>query len=150
MKDLSFKNILLTLAQAPIAFMLLLLVKIELLLTKILASLANPLLSKRSLSYLEKAVKSRDKAMKIIDDKTIEKFLLVLKESSNYRLSVIRKAFESTDAGYRVKSGHPDRHLYAVLRPTLVENLERIANVLEAMTPAELELVCERVKSVFG
>jgi len=44
-----------------------------------------------------------------------------------------RRVFEATKWGRQVIRKNPDRHLYAVLRPTREENLERIANVLREM-----------------
>jgi len=44
-----------------------------------------------------------------------------------------RRVFEATKWGQQAIRNNPDRHLYAVLRPTRKENLERIANVLREM-----------------
>ena len=59
MKNISAKNVLLTLAQAPVVWMLWVIVHIELSLTKLLGYLANPLLSPKSQAILKRIVDSK-------------------------------------------------------------------------------------------
>ncbi len=54
-------------------------------------------------------------------------------EKSNYTVAKDRRVFEATKWGQRAVRNNPDRHLYAVLRPTRQENLTRIGNVLREM-----------------
>lgn len=150
MKNLSAKNILLTLAQVPVVLMLSVVAYIELSLTKLLGYLANPFLSPKPQAILKRIVDSRPLAdtyeeyrptNTIYTNKGIEDILFVFDKRNNYQLNGDRKVFENTEAGQRVKAGHPNRHLYAVLCPTRSENLKRIKNVLQAMSPAELRRI---------
>jgi hypothetical protein len=79
-------------------------------------------------------------------DENVKIVLTVLDKQNNYCLNRNRKVFEDTETGRNVVAGHPDRHLYSVLRPTRSENLTRIENVLRAMSPAALRRVGENAR----
>ena len=121
--------------------MLLVVVHIELSLTKLLDYLANPLLSPRAFTLLRRIIKAREAAagLKKMKDSYLANILILLDRTSNdYELKEICNFFENTDTGRNVKANYTDRHLYAVLQPSRSEILKRIENVLKAMSPADL------------
>ncbi len=66
-------------------------------------------------------------------EQAIEQILSCWAKKSNWTVANDRRVFEATTWGQQTVKNNPDRHLYAVLRPTRKENLERIGNVLQAM-----------------
>ena len=59
-----------------------------------------------------------------------------------------RAAFESIEEGREVVRLHPDRHLYAVAKPTRRENLMRIENVLRALPNERLFEIQRRARLI--
>jgi hypothetical protein len=66
-------------------------------------------------------------------ERTIRQILSCWAKKSDYIVAKDRQTFEATKWGQRAIRNNPDRHLYAVLRPTRKENLKRIGNVLLEM-----------------
>jgi hypothetical protein len=64
---------------------------------------------------------------------SVQQILSMWEKKNNWTVANDRRTFEATKWGQQVVKNNPDRHLYAVLRPTRKENLDRIANVLRAM-----------------
>ncbi len=64
---------------------------------------------------------------------TIQQILSCWDKKRNRTIANDRRVFEATKWGQQAIRYNPDRHLYAVLRPTRKENLDRIANVLREM-----------------
>jgi hypothetical protein len=64
---------------------------------------------------------------------SIEWYMGHLSTYSDPLLEKARKRIERSDDGKRIVRTNPDRRLYAVLKPTRAENLERIKYVLCAM-----------------
>ena len=110
-----------------------------------LSGLTGSLLSPRSSSVLEKIVDGRQKGRpKKTDEEIVNNVLGLLDRTDNDSdLNNDREVFENTEDGRRVRAEHSDRHLYAILRPTRSENLKRIENVLQAMSPDALQRIRE-------
>jgi len=66
---------------------------------------------------------------------------------SNRDVAEDRKLFENTGAGRRAVKSNPDRHLYAVTRPSRSENIQRIRNVLLEMPPEQLNGLLARAEN---
>lgn len=79
---------------------------------------------------------------------TIETMLRGLSKRDAKWLSRFREGFEGSDAGRKAIATSPNRRLYAVLRPTKLEDLERIRNVLLAMGPDQYQRVLERAEKI--
>ena len=144
MKNISVKNMLLALTQVPVALVLWAVVYIELRLTKLLDYLANPLLSPRARTVLERIVNSRTTK----DTRIFAVLDLLDERDNNCQLNNDRKIFEKTETGCTLVASHPDRHLYSVLQPTKAENLKRIENVLQVMSPADLRRVYRNARKL--
>jgi len=119
-------------------------------LTNILDRMSVYLLSPQSFRVLKRIVKSRpdtipsDTGNTIETDTAVKEILFVLNKRNNNLLNIDRETFEDTADGRRAMMEYRqihNGHLYAVLRPTRAENLQRIENVLRAMTPDALHRV---------
>lgn len=141
------KYLIISCLQLLVVSLLLIVTVLERWLTNALERLAAYLLSPRTFKMLKRIVESRP----AVDtqegfntdetDKAIKEILFVLDKQSNWHLNNDRKTFEDTVAGREIVAQHTDRHLYAVLRPSRLENMERIENVLRAMAPYDLTRV---------
>jgi len=154
MKILSLKNIILTVLQVPVLLAQCINAYIELLLTRCLVCLANPL----STPFDYKQAPAATSEYNIdtpgpsgeydTDTVRILYILEALGSRKNNFIIKLREAFERTEAGLRTVKTHPDRRLYAVLRPTRQENLRRIKNALDNMEPAEISRILEAAKEL--
>jgi len=134
--------------QLLVATTLLLVVHIELGLNRLLRYLVNPLLSPRAITILKRIVMARDAATcpeKMKDDFIKDLLCLLDRTDNDYQLNKDRVVFENTEEGRRIRAEHHDRHLYAILRPTRKENIQRIENVLWSMSPEDLQQMHERM-----
>ena len=64
-------------------------------------------------------------------------------------LNDLRSDFENTRPGQRATLKSSDRHLYAVLMPTDVENIKRIINVVGEMCSEDLYKFCSKHKDLY-
>jgi hypothetical protein len=137
MKKLSVKNGILTILQVPVLLAQLILAYMDLLLTKCLAGLNNPM--SRPLAR----IKPHQTTSEVIEDKdrSVETIMRLWGGVGDIGVRSDRKYFEMTEWGQRAVKTHPDRHLYAVMRPNRAENLKRIENVLSEMPPVKLRTI---------
>ena len=80
----------------------------------------------------------------------LETIILKLSTFSPYKLNSLRRGLEGSKWGRKAAESSPDRHLYAVRRPTMTESLKRIENVFNAMPEAEFVGVRRRAKVLLG
>jgi hypothetical protein len=111
---------------------------LNLLLTRCLVALGNPLswpLECFSINYgaTKINIKMVIDLLNMLDDKILD---------------CNRKVFENTTAGRRAVKNNPDRRLYAVLKPTRVENLRRVENVLYETDSAALNQIFHNAAKV--
>jgi hypothetical protein len=64
---------------------------------------------------------------------SVQQLLSMWEKKTNWTVANDRRTFEATKWGQQAIKNCHNRHLYAVLRPTRKENLNRIANVLRVM-----------------
>lgn len=171
MKILTVKNFVLTVFQIPFLLVLWFVNYLQLFVYKCLMRIENPLsmpLAQLAENTIDKTSKSTstDNTIEISDSQnTIDKavadtidtamsnvqtILALFSLRSSYKLNQDRQLFEATPAGRQAVVTNPDRHLYAVQRPTRQENLQRIGNVLFEMNPAELSRVLENAGKMLG
>ena len=118
----TFKNIILTLLQVPFVVLRLFAACLEYLTVRCLAALSNPLYS--PLAETRTARMGPPNLARVIG---------LLKKQNSLFVRRTRLILETTEAGRQAKRYHPDRRLYAVLRPTKAEDLKRIENVFNLM-----------------
>lgn len=141
----NIKNFLLVFApipraiQIPIALALLILAYVERLLMKSMACLKNPSTLLQSVNRYN-CHADREQA--------IQHILIAWDKKSDYTIAKGRQTFESTEWGRQAIQNNTDRHLYAVLKPTKKENLERIGNVLREMDFMKLRKVLLNVEKM--
>ncbi len=133
MNNLTAKNVTLTILQVPALLAKLLIAYLDLLLTKCLAKLANPL----SFPLPRTAEAPPD----------IELVFSLLGKSSHYIVCKFCRAIEGTEVGRKVVKTNPNRHLYAVRFPTKAEYLRRVENVLAEMNPIIRQRVLRNAKT---
>lgn len=136
------KNTILTLSQLPFCAVLFFVVFVESLLTKCLLLLENPLshpLADIAKSRNEEIAARQGKqvleARKIIKRTRYRAFLATIMRHNDGKVDAIRKSLESLGIGCAAAAEHTDRHLYAILKPSRRENLQRIQNVMRALDP---------------
>lgn len=64
----------------------------------------------------------------------IDRTMQFVSMGTDRKINDFRRSIEAGPIGRRVVMCHHDRHLYAVLKPTRAENLQRIRNVLSALS----------------
>ena len=136
------KNVILTFLQLSVCTALLLVALAEYLLTKCLLLLENPLshpLADKAKARTKEVAANQDKqireAKKIIKRVEYRAFLATIMRLGDDRVDAARESLEALGIGHAVVAEHPDRHLYAILKPTRRENLRRIQNVMRALDP---------------
>ena len=82
------------------------------------------------------------------DPPSVEAVLRGICGQCNGKIDAVRQTIENSEAGRRAVESNPNRRLYAVLKPTKAENLERIANVFKEMEPRQLLALRIRAKKV--
>lgn len=134
MSDYTPKNIFLTVIQLPFFWVLLLVNKQKLYLMRILSKLDNPISSP-----IKDMADKELLGLSEINPGKIEDGLLFLKKEmtciswkSDSWIEGFRCIMEKTSKGLSVIRTSSDRRLYAVLKPTRAENLQRIKNVFRA------------------
>lgn len=146
MKLTAIKTYLLTIAQIPVALALLIVACAELLLTKCMACLGGALPSLRTNDVMCKAADNRychkDR------EQDIQQILSLWDKESYCVTAKDRQKFEALECGRRAIRNNPDRHLYAVLRPTKQENLGRIGNVLREMDSELFSRVLQKAEKM--
>jgi hypothetical protein len=141
----SIKNFLLVFApipraiQIPIALALLITAYVERLLMKSMACLKKPS------PWLIAVNQYNCQADR---EQVIRYILSAWDKKSDHIIAKDRRTFESTEWGQRAIQNSPDRHLYAVLRPTRKENLERIGNVLREIDSTKLHKVLRNAEKM--
>jgi len=147
------KNIILTFLQLPLCAVLCLVVFAEFLLTKCLLLVENPLshpLANTVVSRNKKVAANQDEqireAKKIVKRTRYRAFLATIMRFDDDKVDAIRESLESLGVGCAVVTEHTSRHLYAVLKPSRRENLQRIQNVMRALDPYSFEQVLRIAK----
>ncbi len=159
MINLSFKNCIFTILQVPILLIQLLVVYLDLLLTKGLTGLDNPLSSPfttLAMNWAKREATTNQEAREAAQshdggqDKRIriKNILGVLADSGYITIEYFRTTLEDTEFGRRAVQTNPDRHLYAVLVLNEAESLKRIENVLYEMPPSMLDGVLTKIKGI--
>jgi len=139
--NLTAKNVTLTILQIPALLAKPLIAYLDLLLTRYLAKLANPL-SPRCLPASNQTTETMP---------SISLILNLLSKSDYYTICRFRVVIETqTEAGRRVVKTNPDRHLYAVRFPTKDESLRRIMNVIIGMNPTIRQRVLTNAKTMLS
>jgi len=77
---------------------------------------------------------------------SIRWFIEILGELDDVGIECMRKNLEGIKEGRQAVESNPNRRIYAVLKPTRAENLERIEYVLSALEPFMLNEVLASVK----
>ncbi len=142
MKPPTAKNIILTILQIPVLLVRLLVARVDLLLTKRLALLDNPLSSPFAVTP-HKKTEAKPGTISFEQGKEIKTVLELLNNSNPFIVRRFRITLEQTIEGITAIQTNPDHHNYAVLIPNKTENIRRIENVFCRMDSVTLDRVLE-------
>ena len=72
-----------------------------------------------------------------------------LADQDDFYIELFRRAMEGTDAGIKAIQTSADRRLYATLKPSREENLQRIENAIGCMDPTNTKGLRKGMKGFF-
>ena len=135
------KTYLLTIAQVPVGLALLVLACVQLCCTYIEPRLKRLVVQQAT---GPKEADNSENGNTSLDD--IDSFLIWLLMQEDDCVEWVRQVYEGSQAMRDIVGTHPDRKLYAVLRPTKTENLRRIEWTLRAWPCQYSQWLIEQMK----